>query len=592
MSYLVLARKYRPQSFDEVAGQEHVTRTLQNAIKSGRLAHAYLFSGSRGVGKTSIARILAKAINCEKNKDGSPCNKCSSCEEITAGTSVDVIEIDAASNRGIDSVRELREGVRYAPARSKFKVYIIDEVHMLTKEAWNALLKTLEEPPDHAIFLFATTEVHKVLPTILSRVQRFDFRRLTPQGISEQITKVLKDEKIGLSDEAIQLVARLSEGGMRDALSLLDLVSASFDRDTKKQPITEQEVADLTGVAGRELIEQTLEAIVKKDALAVITCVEKLYDYGYDVQNFYKEVLGGIRDALVMRATGEKAGEVMDLPESSVARLKEIFDGCDTTFVDQLFLIFQSGEQAVFNSAHQRYVLEALLLRMAQAEPLESLGAIDERLARIEGSLGSGGGGAPARRGPPARPTEGAAPARAAAPDTQSKPESSSIVSGAEPGCADSGNASAAAPVPPGQEIPEWRLIAGNLAERKMRWRGMLSAASLRMEARGVVLVPTDDKFEKARRLMGAEDLTELLRTIGEELAGERGGEAPPVILGELDLSVREAAPERAQAKAEARSEELDERARVKREARENPVVAQVLDKFSVGDINIRKKRG
>ena len=464
---------------------------------------------------------------------------------------------------------------------------------MLTKEAWNALLKTLEEPPDHAIFLFATTEVHKVLPTILSRVQRFDFRRLTPQGITEQIAKILKDEKIGLTDEAIQLVARLSEGGMRDALSLLDLVSASFDRDTKKKPITEQEVADLTGVAGRELIEQTLEAIVKKEALSVITCVEKLYDYGYDVQNFYKEVLGGIRDALVMRATGDKAGEVMDLPESSVARLKEIFEGCESSFIDQLFLIFQSGEQAVFNSAHQRYVLEALLLRMAQAEPLESLGAIDERLARIEGSLGSGGGGgAPARRGPPARPIEGAAPARAAAPDTQSKPESSSIVSGAEPGCADSGNKPAAAPVPPGQEIPEWGLIAGNLAERKMRWRGMLSAASLRMDARGVVLVPTDEKFEKARRLMGAEDLTELLRAIGEELAGERGGEAPPVILGELDLRVAEAIPQKAQARADARAEELDERARVKREARENPVVSQVLDKFSVGDINIRKKRG
>ncbi|MDP2807111.1 MAG: DNA polymerase III subunit gamma/tau, partial [bacterium] len=222
MSYLVLARKWRPQNFEQLIGQQHVTTTLRNAIKSKRIAHAYLFSGARGVGKTSAARVLAKALNCAEGPTETPCNKCSSCVEITGSRSIDVLEIDGASNRGIDEIRDLRENVKYTPTQGKYKIYIIDEVHMLTKEAFNALLKTLEEPPAHAIFIFATTEIHKVPITILSRCQRFDFRKVEVSVVVDYVKRMLQGEDVQASDDCLYLVAQKSEGSMRDAVSLLD----------------------------------------------------------------------------------------------------------------------------------------------------------------------------------------------------------------------------------------------------------------------------------------------------------------------------------------------------------------------------------
>ena len=222
MSYQVSARKWRPQIFEEVVGQEHVTRTLQNAIRSGRIAHAYLFSGERGVGKTTVARVFAKALNCEKGPTVDPCNQCVVCQEITRGMSVDVIEIDGASNTGVDDVRELREAVKYVPVRGKHKVYIIDEVHMLSTSAFNALLKTLEEPPERVAFLFATTELHKIPATILSRCQHFTFKRIPQEAIVQQLQKIAAEEKIRVEDGGFALMARASEGSMRDALSLID----------------------------------------------------------------------------------------------------------------------------------------------------------------------------------------------------------------------------------------------------------------------------------------------------------------------------------------------------------------------------------
>jgi len=252
MSYLVLARKWRPQLFEEVIGQRHVTQTLQNAISQQRVAHAFLFTGARGVGKTSSARILAKALNCEKGLRTNPCNECASCQEITHGTSMDVIEIDGASNRGIDEIRELRENVRYTPAKSRYKVYIIDEVHMLTKEAFNALLKTLEEPPPHIVFIFATTEPHKIPATILSRCQRYDFKRIPFREVVESLKWIVEKEGIQISQRGLLSIAQGSEGSLRDAQSLLDQVIAYSGRE-----IRDEDVVEVLGLIDRRVLSDS-----------------------------------------------------------------------------------------------------------------------------------------------------------------------------------------------------------------------------------------------------------------------------------------------------------------------------------------------
>lgn len=611
MSYLVLARKYRPRTFDEVEGQEHVTRTLRNALRTGRLAHAYLFSGSRGVGKTSVARILAKAVNCENPRDGNPCNECSSCREITSGSSVDVIEIDAASNRGIDSVRELREGVRYAPARSRYKIYIIDEVHMLTNEAFNALLKTLEEPPEHVIFVFATTEPHKVLPTILSRCQRFDFRRLTLQGLVDQLEQVLASEQMHMEPAAIQLVARLSEGGMRDALSLLDLVGASVGRETKKKPITEQEVAELAGVAGRELVEQTLEAVVRGEGARIIECIARLYEHGFDVRSFYGELMGALRDALVLRSV-KGAEKFLDLTESARERLDGIFSGWSAAQVDHLFQILQKGEGPLFHSEHQRYVLEAMLLRMSQVGSLDSLGSLGEQLDRIEQALGGGAAAAPSPRAPPAPVSAGRGAAREtsapAAPRAQAAaPERKSAAGNARNGAPEV-PAAGGASVAGGRIVAEWSRILNELGTSKPIFRHLFGGFRLldRGEGRYVLVPGSAEALLKIQKMLDPEDQREALGRVGEIVAQVRGLEsAAHVQLLDTVVDIPADAPQREGPSGKARAAGAPRQgprregeveagpAELRRLAAENPVLARVLDVF--GDMPgapiIRKRR-
>src|SRR3954470_9916585 len=285
MSYLVLARKYRPQTFADIVGQEHVTRTLENAIASGRLHHAFLFTGARGVGKTTAARILAKCLSCVNAPTPTPCNVCEPCCEITNGSSVDVQEIDAASNNGVDNIRDLRDAIRYAPVRGKKKVYILDEVHMLSSGAWNALLKTLEEPPPHAIFIFATTDPHKLPATILSRVQRYDFKLVATRRIVEHLAAVLDSEKLKYEQGALMLVARESGGSVRDSLSLLDQVIASGD-------LAERHVAEILGVADRALLTDLGRAVVGKDAGAALHVVDAAFTRGYDLPQLAQSFLG------------------------------------------------------------------------------------------------------------------------------------------------------------------------------------------------------------------------------------------------------------------------------------------------------------
>ncbi len=384
MSYQVIARKWRPGAFEEVIGQPHATRTLQNAIRLNRIAHAYLFSGARGVGKTSVARILAKVLNCEKGPSPTPCNQCSNCREISQTNSVDVIEIDGASNRGIDNIRELRETVRYRPAKGRYKVYIIDEVHMLTTEAFNALLKTLEEPPPHVIFIFATTEPHKIPATILSRCQRFDFRRLSVLQIVEHLRRITSQEGADFSDGILYAIAREADGSMRDAQSLLEQLLA-FSGDE----LPEAEILDILGVIDRQSVLRTGEAILSGNAQACLDLVADVYRRGIDSRRFCQHLCDHFRNLLFAAISSDREIR-LDLPEDEKKLLK---DQAAATTPESLHVYFQmllSGEEQIRRSSMPKIALEMLLLRMAQLPKLESIDAVLDRLATIEQSLKEG----------------------------------------------------------------------------------------------------------------------------------------------------------------------------------------------------------
>jgi DNA polymerase III subunit gamma/tau len=375
MSYLVLARKWRPQVFEDVLGQRPITKTLQNAIVQQRVAHAFLFAGARGVGKTSTARILAKALNCEHGPATNPCNQCPICTEISHGTSMDVIEIDGASNRGIDEIRELRENVRYTPATARYKIYIIDEVHMLTREAFNALLKTLEEPPSHVIFIFATTEPHKIPTTILSRCQRYDFKKIPLKEIREALAHILQKEEVQVSPQGLALIARASEGSMRDAQSLLDQVIAYGGKEIK-----EEEIAEVLGVIDLKILHDTFEAIRQRDAGTCMEIVEQIYQYGYDLQNFCRELLQYLRNLILMKVS-EHPEAWMELPEEEVSALKK---QAAPFHLDQLNLFFSllvKGGEEIAQSPFPRIMLEMTLIRMTA---LPSVLPIDEILKKLE----------------------------------------------------------------------------------------------------------------------------------------------------------------------------------------------------------------
>ncbi|MCX7912260.1 MAG: DNA polymerase III subunit gamma/tau [Dehalococcoidales bacterium] len=316
MASQTLYRKWRPQRLADIIGQEHVTRTLLNALESGRVSHAYLFSGPRGTGKTSTARILAKAVNCLTGGRGEPCNSCAMCQAVTEGRALDVIEVDAASNRRIDEIRELRERVNYAPAQSRYKVYIIDEVHMLTNEASNALLKTLEEPPAHVIFILATTEPHKLLPTILSRCQRFDFHRHTQANVVTCLSRVCQGEGIRIEEEALKLLARVASGSLRDALNLLQQANTFYGNE-----ITLSQVQSLLGISGDERARELVRHIVGGDTRAAILTINRASSDGIDLRQFHREVMEYLRLLLLAR-TG--SAEVVELPADELNELKAL----------------------------------------------------------------------------------------------------------------------------------------------------------------------------------------------------------------------------------------------------------------------------
>jgi DNA polymerase-3 subunit gamma/tau len=381
MSYQVIARKWRPQTFADVIGQQHVARTLANAVQSGRVAHAYIFSGARGVGKTTTARILAKALNCVKGPAAEPCNECSSCLEIAAGNSLDVIEIDAASNRGIDQIRELREMVRYAPVGGRYKVVILDEAHMLTDEASNALLKTLEEPPDKVIFVLATTEPESLAETIRSRSQHFHFRALSFAEIVEALQEICAKENLVAESGALAVMARAAEGSLRDGLSLLEQARSYCGTN-----ITDAQVRELLGVVPEEILDELIGAIDARSAERVLGLVHRLLAVGQNLQHFCREAIGHIRNLLVARVCGADS-DLIAAPADQRPRLAQaaaLFGEEDLT---RFFQILLHTDDDLRHKPDQRLHLEMGLLRMVNAARLAPL---EELLAELETGSSAG----------------------------------------------------------------------------------------------------------------------------------------------------------------------------------------------------------
>jgi DNA polymerase III subunit gamma/tau len=377
MSYKVIARKYRPQTFAEIVGQEHVTRTLANAIQSNRVAHAYIFSGVRGVGKTTIARILAKALNCAKGTTAEPDGTCDSCREIAAGTSLDVLEIDAASNRGIDQIRELREMVRYAPAASRYKVVILDEAHQLTDEASNALLKTLEEPPERVVFILATTRAEDLVETIKSRAQLFQFRSLTFLEISGQIERIVKAENLKIDSGAVAVLARAAEGSLRDGLSLLEQAMAYAGDE-----ISDAQVRELLGVVSESVLDDLVEAIASQSAELALGLVHRLLKDGQNLQHFCREAIRHFRNLLVVRVCGADS-ELVAAPKDERAKLAEHAAKFGEEDLTRFFNILLETDDDLRRKPDPRLHLELGMLRLINAQRLAPL---EELLAEMRGN--------------------------------------------------------------------------------------------------------------------------------------------------------------------------------------------------------------
>ena len=390
MEYQVLARKFRPQTFEEVVGQEPVVRTLVNAIGQGRIGHAYLFAGPRGVGKTSVARILAKSLNCEHGPTAVPCGKCPNCTDITGGTSMDVREIDGASNRGIDEIRELRENVKFAPAASRYKIYIIDEVHMLTREAFNALLKTLEEPPGHVAFVFATTENHKVPATILSRCQCYEFRRISLSQIAANLGKVAAKENIVISPAALSWIAEAGDGSMRDAQSIFDQIISYAG-----QTISDEDVEDLLGLSDRRYLHRLTESVLARNASECLIILEEAYLAGVDMKHFYTMLLKHFRNLLLIKIAGDGSSS-FDIAPEQVEKLKTQTSKVSRETLQRYLDILLDEADSLRRSQEARMKIEAVLVRLAYLEPVLPVGEILATLEALEERMTAG---SPAARG-------------------------------------------------------------------------------------------------------------------------------------------------------------------------------------------------
>ena len=381
--YQVLYRKYRPKVFSDVYGQDHVTSTLKNEIKNGRVSHAYLFTGSRGTGKTTCAKILAKAVNCEHNVDGEPCNECEVCKGLDNGSIYDVVEIDAASNNGVDNIRELRDETNYAPSRGKYRVYIIDEVHMLSTGAFNALLKTLEEPPAHVIFILATTEVHKLPATILSRCQRFDFKRIQPETMAVRLKEVAGLEGLSLDDDAAVLIARIADGALRDGLSILDQCAG------RSKEINSDLVSEVAGLAGREAMYKLSDCIANSDSNTAMSIISDLYQNSFDMERLCVEMINHFRNFLVAK-TVRKSRELIICTDDEYNTILEASKNFTVESIVFALDLFQNTLVTIKGGASARIEVEMAFIKLCEPKMDESIASLLDRVSKLENAIKSG----------------------------------------------------------------------------------------------------------------------------------------------------------------------------------------------------------
>lgn len=385
MSYTALYRKFRPQEFEDVKGQDHIVTTLKNQIKADRIGHAYLFCGTRGTGKTTIAKIFAKAVNCEYPVDGSPCGECETCKAIAAGSSMNVIEIDAASNNGVDNIRQIREEVEYRPTEGKYKVYIIDEVHMLSIGAFNALLKTLEEPPSYVIFILATTESHKIPITILSRCQRYDFRRISIDTIAGRLTDLMEKEQVNVEERAIRYVAKAADGSMRDALSLLDQCIAFY----LGQDLTYEKVLETLGAVDTEIFSRLLRQILEKNVTGAIATIEELIVEGREMGQFVTDFTWYMRNLLLVQSSDDME-DVLDISADNLALLKEEAKMVDPEVLMRYIRIFSDLGNQIKYASQKRILIEIAVVKLCKPEMEKDYSSLIDRLESLEKKIEKG----------------------------------------------------------------------------------------------------------------------------------------------------------------------------------------------------------
>jgi len=518
MSYQVIARKYRPQTFEEVVGQKPIVTTLRNAVEQQRIHHAYLFSGPRGIGKTTVARLLAKSLNCAKGPTPKPCNECASCREVAQSRSMDVLEIDGASNRGIENVRELRETVRYTPARDRYKIFIVDEVHMLTDPAWNALLKTLEEPPPHVVFVFATTEYREIPLTILSRCQHFEFRKIPPSEILAHLKAVAGGEGVRVEPSALDLIGRVAEGSLRDALSALDQVIAFSGPE-----VTDEMARTILGVIDRELILGFYAAVKGRDCGRLVGIVDTVFEKGYQPVDFLEDLMAHGRDLLLARTVPDPQRFLSGTKEE-VRALADIASAFGEDELLRLLELMTREVQRVKSSSHPRFLLEALGIKLARLGDLRS---IEELIARLEND----GGATPAMPGPPSGTRPGTAPPPGGGSRLGPQPGRPAL--DARPGGVDV--APPASPAPPARtampvaEAPPVpaptthelvETILRKVHEERAAIGGFLAQAVWIHVADGVLRIAFTEKHSFFRDKVQSREVSDYLRRVAGEISG------------------------------------------------------------------------
>ena len=507
MSYTALYRKFRPAEFADVKGQDHIITTLQNQIKANRIGHAYLFCGTRGTGKTTVAKIFAKAVNCEHPVDGSPCGECEMCRSIAAGTSMNVIEIDAASNNGVDNIREIREEVAYRPTEGRYKVYIIDEVHMLSIGAFNALLKTLEEPPEYVIFILATTEVHKIPITILSRCQHYDFKRISIETITDRMKELMDTEKVDVEDKALRYIAKAADGSMRDALSLLDQCIAFY----MGQKLTYDNVLEVLGAVDTDVFSRLLRKVIDRDVAGVLDIVDELVMQGRELTQLAADFTWYLRNLLLVK-TSDNIEDVLDVSTENLAQLKEEAQMIEPDMLFRYIRIFSELSSQLKYATQKRVMLEVALIKLCTPAMESSQDSLLDRIRAVEEKVEKGIGAA-AELYAQGIPVNGAGNGRASG----AYPEGSGIPGGGAGAEAQVRKLPDAIPEDVQEVVKNFRSIAG---EASGILRGYLKKARLSLGGDNRLMIVLPDPLSES--VVGREDHVQELEHLIEERIGKK----------------------------------------------------------------------